>query len=241
MCGSRETLSHRRNEAGRHVSSDLPPAGPQSQAYAPVGPAANRATCWVVIPVKPPGEGKTRLAGVLSPDAREALVGAMLDRVVSAALGCSSVRRVFVISSHDRMIAGSETIAADRGAGLNETLGCAVTLLPQPRPDRIIIVPADLPCITAADFAGLADLPEGTMAVASDRRGQGTNALSLPAALATFFRFAFGPGSHERHVAEAHRLGPEVRSATAPGLQVDIDEPPDLALLPDAIAALLAR
>ena len=42
------------------------------------------------------------------------------------------------------------------------------------------------------------------------------------------FRFSYGPGSFERHVAEARRLGLPIRVVDDPTLAIDIDEPADL-------------
>jgi 2-phospho-L-lactate guanylyltransferase len=46
------------------------------------------------------------------------------------------------------------------------------------------------------------------------------------------FRFAYGPGSHARHVAEAQRLGLPWRSLPDPDLGWDVDEPADLEFQP---------
>jgi 2-phospho-L-lactate guanylyltransferase (CobY/MobA/RfbA family) len=41
----------------------------------------------------------------------------------------------------------------------------------------------------------------------------------------------FGPGSYQRHVDEAHRLGLEVATSITPGTAIDLDTPDDLRLL----------
>jgi len=53
--------------------------------------------------------------------------------------------------------------------------------------------------------------------------------LAVPTGVA--FRFAYGPGSFRRHVAEARRLGLGVRVVRDPDLAFDVDVPEDLAAL----------
>jgi 2-phospho-L-lactate guanylyltransferase len=50
--------------------------------------------------------------------------------------------------------------------------------------------------------------------------------LSVPVGVP--FRFAYGPGSFRRHVAEAERLGLHVRVVRDPDLAFDVDVPDDL-------------
>ena len=69
------------------------------------------------------------------------------------------------------------------------------------------------------------------VAIAPDRHGRGTNALSLPLPEAEGFTFAFGPDSFALHNLEAARLGLKIEEIHSPGLACDIDEPADL---PDA-------
>jgi 2-phospho-L-lactate/phosphoenolpyruvate guanylyltransferase len=65
-----------------------------------------------------------------------------------------------------------------------------------------------------------------------DRQRKGTNVVSLPTA--SGFRFAYGPGSFDRHLAEARRLSLTVDIVDDPSLAWDVDVPDDL---PDALAA----
>jgi len=59
-----------------------------------------------------------------------------------------------------------------------------------------------------------------------DHRDDGTPVLSVP--VAAPFRFAYGPGSFRRHVAEASRHGLAVRVVRDPDLAFDVDLPADL-------------
>ena len=65
----------------------------------------------------------------------------------------------------------------------------------------------------------------GTVAIAPDRRRQGTNGLSVAAGLDLAFRF--GAGSFAAHLAEAERLGVTPDVIENPRLALDIDTPED--------------
>ena len=185
------------------------------------------ASCWAIIPVKAPGQGKSRLAEVLSPAERAALVAAMLGRVVEAARGCPAIAQVALVSPSDHGFTGRVALLPDAAGTLNGALMEAVAALREAPPKRLLVIAADLPGIDARDVAMLAKAAEASIAIAPDRHGSGTNALSLPWAAAAF-RFAFGPGSHARHRAEAHRLGFAVETILSAGLENDVDVPADL-------------
>jgi len=88
--------------------------------------------------------------------------------------------------------------------------------------DRVIVAHGDLP--RATDLARCADFDGVTLV--PDRHGDGTPVAVVPVDVG--FRFAYGPGSHARHVAEAQRLGLAWRSLPDPDLGWDVDEPADL-------------
>ncbi|MET1754695.1 2-phospho-L-lactate guanylyltransferase [Novosphingobium sp. RD2P27] len=185
--------------------------------------------CWALIPVKAPGEGKSRLAGVLDAQARSRLVEAMLTQVVEAARGSPAIERVCLVSDPTRRNGDGATVIQDAGGGLNPALEAAVMALPAPAPDRILIVAADLPDLSSPELTMMARVASNVIAIAPDRHGAGTNALSLPFAIAPEFRFHFGTGSYAAHRAEALRFGYTVETMLSEGLEKDIDEPADLA------------
>lgn len=185
-------------------------------------------TVWAVIPARQPGEGKTRLAGVLSAQEREALGRAMLAHVVETARAARNVDRTCIVGT-----AGFSDVPLldDPGEGLNPALHSALGQAGAEGVSRTVILHGDLPQLTVRDIELLAAAPAGSVAIAPDRHGTGTNALSLPLPAASGFAFAFGPDSFRRHHAEADRLGLPIETIHSPGLARDIDEPDDL---PDA-------
>ncbi|MBW8755277.1 MAG: 2-phospho-L-lactate guanylyltransferase [Sphingomonadales bacterium] len=118
------------------------------------------------------------------------------------------------------------TVLAEPGGGLN---AAAASALAQVACSRVVVIHADLPQVTAQDLELLAAAPEGTIAIAPDRHGTGTNAISLPLPAAKGFSFAFGPDSFARHKAETDRLGLNLEEVHSQGLARDVDEPDDLA------------
>lgn len=187
-------------------------------------------TIWALIPIKARGQGKARLAGALSDDEREVLVDAMLRHVVGAAAQTGCIVRTLLVGPSRHDLDPAIPLLGEPGDGLNAALASALAEIADgdERPDRLVIVAADLPRLTALDLGLLAEAPAGTMAIAPDRHGTGTNALSLPLPDAAGFRFHYGTDSAARHREEAERLGLNVETILSEGLEKDIDEPSDL-------------
>jgi 2-phospho-L-lactate/phosphoenolpyruvate guanylyltransferase len=184
---------------------------------------------WAVIPVKPSKGAKTRLSGVLSAAEREGLVEAMLAHVVTQTRSAGLVDHVCILGPSRLGISPEVPLLPDPGKGLNPALQAALERIAGQAATRMIVIHADLPKLANQDVQLLAAAPPGTIAIAPDRHGTGTNALSLPLPEARGFTFAFGPDSFALHHTEAERLGLPVEEIHSQGLARDIDEPPDLA------------
>jgi 2-phospho-L-lactate guanylyltransferase len=183
-------------------------------------------TTWVVIPVKAPGQGKRRLAGVLDETASRNLVQAMLGKVVGAAQAAVTTGQAFILgpSAHGFSL----PLLDDPGSGLNAALASALADAERGGASRVVFIAGDLPQVTARDVELLSLAPEGSVAIAPDRHGTGTNAISLPLPAARSFTFTFGPDSFALHSGEARRIGLELETVQSHGLMRDIDEPADL-------------
>lgn len=188
-------------------------------------------TCWVVVPVKAPGAGKTRLNGVLDAAARRNLVASMLDHVVRVAKDTLGVDEVLLLGPSLHGLPPSTRRLDDPGGGLNTALAAAADIAAAAGVGRLVFVSADLPLITPADVAALIDVAPEAIAIATDRAGTGTNALSLPGSIATRFRFHYGIGSFAAHAGEARHLGIAMHAIRSPTLALDIDVPADLEAL----------
>lgn len=188
-------------------------------------------SCWAIIPVKEPGEGKLRLAGSLSAAQRSALVGAMLTHVVRSARAARNIDTVCLVGKSRHGLPVDLPLLVEAESGLNPALQGALSELAARGANRVVILHGDLPQLSVQDCELLAAAAPGALAIAPDRHDTGTNALSLPLPEAAGFVFAFGPDSYARHHAEADRLGLPIETIRSPGLARDIDEPDDL---PDA-------
>jgi 2-phospho-L-lactate/phosphoenolpyruvate guanylyltransferase len=189
-------------------------------------------TCWSLVPIKAPAHCKTRLRGVLSEAERLALVQAMLLHVLETASGAVGVDQAFVLGPEDFPLPGATRLLPDQGRGLNAELAAAAQHATMQGANRLLLIVADLPALTRDDVEALAAADANTIAIAPDRAGLGTNALSLPLPAASDFQFQFGPHSFERHRLEAIRLGCTARVVRSASLALDIDEPADLHALP---------
>lgn len=170
---------------------------------------------------------KTRLAAALAPAARVQLVRSMLAAVLSAAGGARTVRHIIVVSPERDSVPAEIPVLADSGECLNGALTQAHRVLREFGCREVVILPADLPTITAAEIDALVRAGRrGGFAIAPDAAGVGTNALCLVSAHP--FRFQFGLGSRRLHLEEAERTGLSPKVVRLPGLEFDVDSPADL-------------
>lgn len=211
--------------------------------------AANAATTAVVVPVRSFDGALSRLAVVLDPDRRRDLMRELAGRVVAAA----RPHPVHVVTSDPEVAEWAGTVgaaairvgepgpgpveglagaaAAEGGeTGLTASVTAAVEHLAAAGVQRAVVAHADLPLVESLEVA----VGPG-LTIAPDRRRDGSNVVCVPAAAG--FRFAYGPGSFERHLAEAGRLGLPVTVVDDPALAWDLDHPEDLAALSESLTA----
>lgn len=185
----------------------------------------------VIVPVKPPARGKTRLHA-LPPELRRNLAAAFARDTVSAARRTPGVVAVLAVTDDFRFAAdlradGCEVIPDGVSLDLNATLQQAAAEAGRRWPDALpVALCADLPCLTTGDLAtALAEVDGqgGGGAFVRDAAGSGTTLYAAP--LATFAP-AFGLDSAALHATHGAR---EI-TAPAPTLRLDVDEPDDLDL-----------
>ena len=199
-----------------------------------------------VVPIRSLRNGKTRLAPVLAPQARERLLRQAAEWVIHAAVESGRIETVLVVSLDPEALVW----AADLGSpvstmsqpphqpGLNGAIDAGREWAGALGATAIVSLFADLPLIRPEDIRGLTARPEAVV-LGSDRRGEGTNALLLRlAGRGSEFRFAFGERSLLRHLEEARRLGLDVAVHDAPGIGFDLDTPDDWSDFLDAAAEL---
>ena len=196
---------------------------------------------WVVIPVKPLGEGKSRLTSVLAPAQRSALSQRILQRELDLVLAHELVAGVAVISRDQALL---DEVAAQGAVplreilpGLNQALETARQEMLCRHADVLLILPADLPFLAKRDIDQLlVPVQQGTQLVLAPSPDGGTNALALT--LPSSLRFAFGPHSFARHRQFARQLGISQQVIISPTLAFDVDWPADWELLRTAFPDL---
>ena len=178
----------------------------------------------VLIPIRSFEDALSRLNGVLDHEGRVRLMRTLAQRVLEAAKGLP----VWVVTDDPEVAEwashqGAVPLGVER-SGLTESVSAAFEVMRRGGFDRVIIAHADLALVD--DLTGM-DGPG--ISIAPDRHRDGSNVMCIPAD--SGFRFAYGPGSFDRHVAEARRLGLPVRVVDDPTLAIDIDEPADLSFV----------
>ena len=177
------------------------------------------------MPIKAFADAKLRLAAALDAAQRAALAEVMAGRVLAAADGLP----VLVVCDDESVARWAHhrgvRVMRQPGQGLNGAVEAGVNHLAAAGVQRVIVAHADLPL---AERLGDLDVGRGVTLV-PDRRDDGTNVACVPAAGG--FRFSYGPGSFQRHCAEAARLGAELYVVRDPRLALDVDVPDDLSLL----------
>lgn len=179
----------------------------------------------VLVPVKSFRRAKVRLAAVMEPEERERLARAMAEGVLCAAHGLP----VAVVCDDGEVAAWAAGLGAQviwtPARGLNAAVTDGVAELAGAGMSHVVVAHADLPLVR--DLTTVAQV--GQVVLAPDRRRDGTNVAAVPAACG--FSFSYGPGSFERHRAEAARLelGPVILDR--PDLAWDVDQPDDLSVI----------
>ena len=204
-----------------------------------------------LIPVRGLEDAKARLGEALDAEERRALVERLLARTVAAAAATPGVAEVVVVSPDPEVLALAAALGArgvgQEDGGLNEGLAAARAWAVAAGADVVLVVPADLPAVSAAELGRIverarahaasrptagptteaaAGSPAGALvALVTDRAGSGTNVLLVAPPEAIAFRF--GEGSRAAHAAAARAAGAAYLEIAGP-LDLDLDTPDDL-------------
>jgi len=204
---------------------------------------------WAVVPIRGLRTAKTRLSPDLDPTERRALVAEMLRRTLVATRDAESIEGTVVVTL-DPAVAGIATAHRAVGLvdilpGLNDAIWAARSLAVARDASAVLVLPADLPGVTAAGLDGLvAEARDaarmaavdpgarGVVALVPDRHREGTNALLI--APPTLIDPVFGPGSRDAHRAAALAAGGVYVEVDGP-LTLDVDTAADLLLASAAL------
>jgi len=190
-----------------------------------------------LVPVRSLSGAKSRLGEPLDAEERADLVLALLRQTVAAALTASQLAGVVVVSKDPDLLREARAMGAasllQRTDGLNEGLTEA-RLAFGAEVSAVMVLPADLPGVSASAIDQLAEAAERVLssapekpvvALVPDRHGRGTNALLLapPDAIG----FCFGESSRAAHAEAAGAAGASYLELDGP-LSFDVDTPEDL-------------
>lgn len=185
------------------------------------------ADCWAVVPLKTLSLAKQRLATVLLPEEREALVRCMLADVVTVLRRAQGLAGIVLVGDDPALASDDMLWIADPGTGLNGAITAAASRLSSIGVTSMLTVAADLPLVTVAEIESvLAAAATSPVVIAPDRARRGTNGLFLSPPL--LLSPQFGNDSLKHHADAAQELGIVPIICDLPGFGFDVDLPEDI-------------
>jgi 2-phospho-L-lactate guanylyltransferase len=184
----------------------------------------------LVVPLKPLPRAKSRLAATAGDLARAMLALAFAQDTVRAALACTSVRDVAVVTDDQRAAQelralGAHIVPDAPAAGLNPALAHGAAEVRARRPDAALAaLNADLPSLRPEELRRVLDFAaRSPRAFLADSAGTGTTLLTALPGSALSPRF--GPDSRARHRASGAR---EIVLPGVESVRQDVDTAADL-------------
>jgi 2-phospho-L-lactate/phosphoenolpyruvate guanylyltransferase len=182
-----------------------------------------------LLPVKPPGLGKSRLRDL----PRDELAAAFATDTASACLSAPSVREVLVVTDDAAFASslsalGCAAVPDGVSGDLNASLVLAALEAGRRWPSLVpVALCADLPCLTSADLEEALAQKPGRPRYVADVAGEGTTLYTAPLE-------EFAPRFGFRSAALHAEVGAWPVEGELPSLRLDVDDPDDL----DAAVAL---
>lgn len=193
----------------------------------------------VLLPLRSPGHGKTRLATALDEDDRAALVTAMFTDVV-AAVRAADLEPVVLASGPAAVAAsvalGCAVLPDAPGAGLNAAIAAATA---DGRADEpVLVLQADLPMLQVDDVLAVRGSEGDVVLVPTDDGGTAALLRRPGSCMGT----DFGRASAAGHRQLAIGAGLALTELHRPGMATDLDTPADLLSLdPTTVGPTTAR
>jgi 2-phospho-L-lactate guanylyltransferase len=190
-------------------------------------------SAWALVPIKRFPAAKSRLATVFSREECNRLAEAMARDVLRALIAAPEISGIAILTAEPSLprfpeAAGARLFAETPGGDYCADLAAAAATLAASGVRTLVVLPSDLPTLSAASIRALltahTETPEGvTVAAAHDG---GTNALVLTPP--TVIPFLFGPDSAARHLEAATARGVACQRLDIPAFARDIDTPEDV-------------
>jgi 2-phospho-L-lactate guanylyltransferase len=187
----------------------------------------------LLLPVKDLNNAKKRLIGVLTPEERLGLAGAMLADTIRAVRGVELADKIFIVTNYEPATRvaqenGWEILREEQQISESDSVNAASRICEDRGVTALLRVPLDVPLVQASDIDELlaVQCEAPALVIVPSRDGLGTNAiLRMPPAL---FPSHFGNGSYAKHVDEAKRVGARVILRRNTRLEMDVDDEADL-------------
>jgi 2-phospho-L-lactate/phosphoenolpyruvate guanylyltransferase len=192
------------------------------------------ADIWAIVPVKELDGAKQRLAPLLSPAQRRALIEVMMGEVLEAVAGAKCLAGLLVVTLDPQATAfasrlGARIVSDGARDGHTGSVDAARRLLAREGRGGMITVPGDIPAATSTEIdavvAAHLAAPAFTISPAHDDLGSNAVICSPPDGVP----LRFGENSYFPHLEAARRCGIEPTVIRQPGIAMDIDHPVDLA------------
>lgn len=192
------------------------------------------ADIWAIIPIKELDGAKQRLAPLLTPAQRRALIEVMMGEVLEAVTGAKRLAGILVVTLDPQATAlgrrlGARIVTDGAREGHTGSVTAGLRLLAREGRGGMMTVPADIPAATADEFDAVLAAhqpgPSFTISPAHDDLGSNAVICSPPDSVP----LRFGDNSYFPHLDAARRAGIEPTILRQPGIAMDIDHPVDLA------------
>ena len=177
----------------------------------------------VLVPIKQGNDGKSRLGSMMGGDARSDLAERMAAHVLGVLQACFDLSQITILSPR-RPDDWEGGWTRDEARGLNAEL---TAWRDDQENQAILIIHADLPLLSVEDVQAIVDAAGNGAAIATDRAGQGTNALAI--ADGRLLTFLFGADSRALHCQQY----PQMPVLRREGLMADLDTPDDAKFVRD--------
>jgi 2-phospho-L-lactate guanylyltransferase len=190
----------------------------------------------LLLPVKDLNNAKKRLMGLLTPEQRFALAGAMLADTIRAVRGVRCAEKVFVVTNYEPVMQLAEEnqweiLREEQQISESNSVDDASKICEQRGVTGLLRLPLDLPLIQSRDIDELltVECQAPALVIVPSRDGTGTNAMMRTPP--TLFPSHFGSGSFAKHLAEAERAHARVMVRRNARLEMDVDDEADLRAL----------
>jgi len=189
---------------------------------------------WAVVPIKELDGAKQRLAPLLTPQQRRALIEVMMTEVLEAVVTVPGLAGTIVVTLDQQATAlagrlGARVLTDGARDGHTGSVNAGLQLLAREGRGGMLTLPADIPAVTSQEISLVlgAHLPGRSFTISPAHDHMGSNTVICSPADAVPLRF--GDNSYYPHLEAAQRCGIEPTVMHQPGIAMDIDHPADLA------------